>query len=67
MTSLGVVLICQNATMRVWGAWIILYYILCLKTYTNFGGLFWPPAGWWRTARGAHLCEINLFCGMSHG
>ena len=36
-------LICDNAIMRVYGAWVSIYYDLCPKTDATFGGLFWPP------------------------
>ena len=34
----GMLLMCQNTTMRVYGAWIT-YYILCQKTYSDFGNV----------------------------
>ena len=33
----GMLLMCQNATMWVYAAWSKTYYILCSKTYSNFG------------------------------
>ena len=41
----GWLLIGQSTTMWVYGAWIRLYYVLCLKTYskTPLGALFWTP------------------------
>ena len=36
------------------------YNVLCSKTYSTFGGLFWPPAGLRRAARGASICETRL-------
>ena len=35
----GVLLICQNTTVRVFGAWVILYYVLCSKRYGTFSCL----------------------------
>ena len=31
-----------------------------LKTHSTFGGLFWSPAVWRRTAGGARICETRL-------
>ena len=53
-------LICQNVTVRVCGAWIKIYYILCSKTYNTFSGLFWSPIGSRRAARGTRICETHL-------
>ena len=36
-------LICQNATVRLCGAWIKIYCAWCSKTYSRFGRLFWTP------------------------
>ena len=33
----------QDTTMRVYVAWIRIYYVLCSKAYDTFGGLFWDP------------------------
>ena len=41
----GMFLICQSNTMRVYGAWIRTYFVLCSKTCGTFGGLYWFPAG----------------------
>ena len=62
MKSLGKLLIhvCQNATVRMCGAWIRMYYVLCSKTYSKLGGLFWTPAGSQPVARGARICESRL-------
>ena len=43
LTLGGMLLICQNTTMRVYGAWIRIYYILCLETYSTLRRLFYPP------------------------
>ena len=56
----GILLIYQNATVRVCGAWIRIYYVLCSKTYGSFGGLFWIPAGSRRATRGPHISETQL-------
>ena len=36
----GILLICQNTTMWVYGAWIRMYYVLCSKTYSTSRNLF---------------------------
>ena len=33
----------QDATVRVYGAWVIIYFFLSSKTYSHFGPLLWPP------------------------
>ena len=33
----GMLLMCQNTTMQVYGAWIKTYHVLCPKTYSSFG------------------------------
>ena len=52
-----VLLIYQNATVRVYGAWIGIYYVLCSKTYSTFGAVFCCPVGSQRDARGTRICE----------
>ena len=49
--------VCQNATVRLCGAWIRIYYV---KMYSPLRGLFWAPAGLRRAARGARICETHL-------
>ena len=66
LKSLGILPICQNATVRVCGAWIRIYYVLCSKIYSTFGGLFWIPAGSRRADRSASICESRLLEAMSH-
>ena len=56
----GILLICHDTIMRVYGAWIIIYYVSCSKTYGTFSSLFWCPAGSRRAARGARTCENCL-------
>ena len=56
----GILQLCQNATVRVCGAWIKIYYVLYSKTYNTRGGLFWTPAGSRRVAR---ICETRLLHG----
>ena len=56
----GVLPICQNATVQVCGAWIRIYYVLCSKTYSTLGGLFWIPAVSQQAIRGACICESGL-------
>ena len=56
----GMLLICQNTTMRVYGAWIRKYYALCYKKNGTFSCLFCSAAGSRLTARGARICDICL-------
>ena len=35
----GMLLTCQNTTMRVYGAWIKTYHVLYPKTYSSFGNV----------------------------
>ena len=53
-------LICQDATMRVCGAWISIYYVYVQKHIAHLVALFWFPAGSRRAAGGAHICETPL-------
>ena len=39
----SILLIYQNAMMRVCGAWIEIYYVLYSKLYSTLCGLFWTP------------------------
>ena len=48
----GMLLTCQNTTMRVYRAWIKPYYVLCPK---HIAALCVT------TVRGAHICETGLF------
>ena len=50
-------LICQNATMRVFGAWVRINYVLCLEHIVNVVALYWSRAGSQRVTRGARICE----------
>ena len=57
----GMLLICQNATVQLYGAWIRINYVLRLETYSIFGGsLFWAIADSRRAARGTCICETCL-------
>ena len=40
---MGILLICQNTTTQVYGAWIDIYYVLCSKTYSTSGNLLQSP------------------------
>ena len=40
----GILLMCHNTTMRVYGARIKIYYILRLKTYSTSDNVSWPTA-----------------------
>ena len=46
--------------VRVCGAWIGIYYVLCSKIYSPYGDPFWIPAGSRRATRGARICETRL-------
>ena len=56
----SMLLICQNITMSVYGAWIKRCCVLCSKTYVTFGGLSWSPAGFWQATRNTRICETCL-------
>ena len=58
--------ICHNTTVRVYGAWIRLYYVLCIKTYDTFGDLFWSLAGSQQADRSARICETCLLYLHNH-
>ena len=60
----GMLLICQNAPVRVWGTWISLYYVLGWKIYSIFEGPVLVPIDSRRAARGARICENRLL--ISH-
>ena len=59
----GILAICQSATVRVCGAWIRIYYVLCSKSYSIFGGLFWILSGLAQAVRVAHIRETDLLPG----
>ena len=40
--------------------WLEYNYVLCLKTYSTFGGLFWFSTGSRRAAKGTRICETPL-------
>ena len=53
--------VCQNTTMRVNGAWIKRYCVLCSKTYNTLHiGCHNFPAGSRQAARVARICETSL-------
>ena len=51
---------CQNTTMRVNGAWIKRYCVLCSKTYNTLHSCHNFPAGLQQAARDARICETSL-------
>ena len=55
---------CQNTTMRVNGAWIKGYCILCSKTYNILLSSHNFHAGLRQATRGAHICEMSLLSGI---
>ena len=56
----GMLLIWQNTTIRVLGAWIKISYVLCSKTYGTFGCLFWSPGGSRQAAGSTRICGTGL-------
>ena len=56
----GMLLMCQNTTMRVYGAWIKIYCVLCSKTYNTLHSCHYFPAGSWQAARVARIWETSL-------
>ena len=54
----GMLLICQNTTMQVNGAWIKRYCVLCLKKDNTLHSCHNVPAG--QAAMGASICEMSL-------
>ena len=69
----AILLICQNAKVRVCGAWIRIYYVLCSKRYSTLGGRFWTPTGsrWaayiYETSLLTHLSLLPDMCISKHG
>ena len=47
----GLLLMCKKSAMRVYGAWIKRYCILCSKTYRTLHSCHNFPAGSWQSAR----------------
>ena len=75
----SILLICQNVTVRVCGAWVGMYYVLRPKIYSTLGSLFWTPAGSRRAVKVAeddiafklaifkkslHLNDNTCFCSI---
>ena len=56
----NMLLICQNTTMRMYGAWIKTYYVWCSKTYSTSGKVFKSTAGSRQAARSARISETRL-------
>ena len=50
---------CQNTTMRVYGAWNKIYCVLCSKTYNTLHSCHNFPAGSREAARSARICETG--------
>ena len=53
---------CPNSTMRVNGAWIKRYCVLCSKTQCTLHSYHNFPAGSRQAARGNRFCETSLLC-----
>ena len=58
---------CKNTTMRVNGAWIKIYCVLCSKAYNTLHSCHNFPAGLRQAARGARICETTLLHSTMHG
>ena len=56
----GMLLMCQNTTMRVYGAWVKTYNVLCPKTYSSFGNVSLSIASSRQAARSARMSETDL-------
>ena len=56
----GMLLMYQNITMRIYGAWMKTYYVLCPKTYRSFGKVSQSTASSRQAARGTSICETGL-------
>ena len=50
----------KNATMRVYGAWVKIYRVLCSKTYSTSGSLLLLPSGSRQAAGGVQICATPL-------
>ena len=53
-------LMCQNTTVRVYGAWIKMYCALCSKTYNTLHSCDYFPVGSRQANRDARICEMSL-------
>ena len=58
----GMLLMCQNITMWVYGAWIKTYYVLSSKTYSTFGNVLKSTASLRQAARSNRIYETRLLC-----
>ena len=56
----GMLSMCQNTTMRVNGAWIKRYCVLCSKTINTLHSCHKFPDGSRQAARGTRICETSL-------
>ena len=50
-------LMCQNTSMRAYGAWIETYYVSCSKTYRAFDNVSQSSASSRQATRSARICE----------
>ena len=57
----GMLLMCQNTTIRVYGEWIKKYCALCSKTYDTLHSCHNFLVGLRQAARGIRICEKSLF------
>ena len=56
-------LMSQNTTMWVYGAWIKTYFVLCSKTYSSFGNVLQCSASSRQAAKSTRICETGLLQG----
>ena len=57
----GMLLMCQNTTMRVNGAWLKTCYALCSKTLSTFGNMLQCTVSSREATRSTCICETCLF------
>ena len=60
----GMLLMCQNTTMPVYGAWIKTYYFLCPKIYSSFGNVSYSTTSSRHAAWSARICETGLLLAL---
>ena len=63
----GILLICQNVTVWMCGAWIRIYYVLCSKSIAHLVACSGPPISSQRAVKGIRICETRLFQTSWHG
>ena len=61
---IGIFLMCHNTTLRVYGVWFKIYFVLCSKTYSTSHNVLQSTASSRHAARSARICETRLFLWM---